>query len=79
MASKREKERIPFGELAARKGYCTREQVEEALRIQRRLEAGGRPRPLLGIVMVQNGIISTGQLIDVLRAYEDQASEDTEG
>ena len=73
MSPKREKPRIPFGELAVRKGYCKPEEVEEALRQQRQIAAKGRPRPLTGIIMVQNGFISTGQLIDILRAYEEDA------
>lgn len=67
-----EKPRVPFGQMAVRKGYCTDEEVEEALAIQKKRAARGRPRPLTGIVMVQHGIISTGQLIDLLKAYEDE-------
>ena len=67
--------RLPIGQIAVEKGYCTEEQVEEALDIQRQEEARGRPRPLTGIVMVRHGIISTGELIDVLRAYEQQGQE----
>lgn len=62
-------ERVPFGEMAVRKGYCTREDVEEALRVQRKLGERGRPRPLIGIIMVKHGFLSTGQLIELLRAY----------
>jgi hypothetical protein len=72
MSSKGKSPKLPFGELAVRKGYCTPKQVEEALRLQRQVEAKGRPRPLTGIIMVQNGFISTGQLIDILRAYQDE-------
>ncbi len=63
--------KLPFGQIAVGKGYCTPDQVDEALRIQRAIERQGRPRPLTGILMVQHGIISTGQLIDIIRAYED--------
>ena len=69
---------IRFGEMAVRKGYCTREQVREALREQRRLGARGRPRPLTGILMVRNGFISTGQLIDLLRTYQQQHAADAD-
>ena len=61
-----------IGQMAVDKGYCTDQQVDEALRIQRKRARDGRPRQLTGIIMVQHGIISTGQLIDVLRAYEDE-------
>ena len=70
MEAKRARRRR-FGELAVAKGYCTPQDVETALRIQRRLAAGGRPKPLTGILMVQHGIISTGQLIDVIRAFQE--------
>ena len=76
MASKRKNERVPFGELAVRKGYCSTEEVEETLHIQRKLASRGRPKPLTGIIMVQNGFISTGELIDVLRAYQEAPPED---
>ena len=67
--------KLPFGQIAVRKGYCTDEQVDEALRIQHKREAGGRPRPLTGIIMVEHGIISTGQLIDILKAYQQQGQD----
>lgn len=65
-------ERLRFGEMAIRKGYCARAQVEEALRVQRALGARGQPRPLLGLILVKRGFLSTGQLIDVLRTYEQE-------
>ena len=68
-------QRVPFGELAVSKGYCTRAEVEEALRVQRKLGAHGRPRPLLGILMVQHGFLSTGQLIELLRAYQGEPAD----
>lgn len=71
----RGEERIPFGEMAIRKGYCTAEEVAEALRVQRKLGRRGRPRPLTGIIMVKHGFITTGQLIDVLRTYRDEHDE----
>ncbi|NQT50985.1 hypothetical protein HQ576_02985 [bacterium] len=61
-------EKVPFGELAVRKGYCTPDDVAAAVEAQRQLGARGRPRPLLGIILVQRGSISTGQLIDLLRS-----------
>lgn len=61
-----------IGEMAVARGYCTAEQVNQALRLQRELAARGRePRPLLGILMVQRGILSTGQLIALLKALRD--------
>ena len=74
MTAKQKMSKARFGELAVRKGYCTQDQVEKALKLQREQEAAGRARTLSGIVMVQNGIISTAQLIDLLREYEDADS-----
>jgi len=76
MGSKRRGPKLPFGALAVAKGFCTRAEVDEALDIQRRQTALGRPKPLTGIVMVQNGFISTGELIDILRSYEDEPQDD---
>jgi hypothetical protein len=58
--------------MAVQKGYCTREQVDEALRRQRQLAERGEPGPLLGILLVQHGFLSTGQLIDLLHTYEQE-------
>ena len=73
MSAKVPQPKLPIGQIAVQKGYCTPEQVDEALRIQAELAAGGRPRPLTGILMVRHGILSTGQLIDILKAYQHQA------
>lgn len=61
---------VPFGKLAVRKGYCTPDDVTAAVEAQRQLGARGRPRPLLGIILVQRGSISTGQLINLLRSCQ---------
>jgi hypothetical protein len=71
MASRGKKGRkARLGELAVQKGYCTPEEVAKALKIQREQQAAGRAQTLSGIIMVQNGTLSTGQLIDLLREYE---------
>ena len=59
-----------FGDIAVHKGYCTRNDVRTTLKIQRDEAGRGDPRRLTGLIMVQHGIISTGQLIDILRDYE---------
>ena len=60
----------PFGSIAIAKGYCTAKEVEQALSVQRRLEKEGQGRVLLGIILVEQGIISTSELIEILRDYE---------
>jgi hypothetical protein len=62
---------LRFGEMAVALGFCTREDVQRALRAQRHSEQQGKPRVLIGILLVQQGAISTGQLIAVLRQYEE--------
>ena len=79
MTKKGKKARARLGELAVQKGYCTPEQVENALKIQREQHAAGRARTLSGIIMVQNGIISTGQLIDLLRDYDEESGGESDG
>lgn len=67
---------LRLGEMAVAKGYCTSEQLDEALRIQADLADRGRdPRPLLGILMVRHGILSTGQLIEMLKAMREAGGE----
>lgn len=71
MAAKRKTAKARLGELAVRKGYCTPEQIETALQIQREQKAAGQRPTLSGIILVQNGIISTEQLVDILRGYDE--------
>ena len=65
-----EKGQKPSGSIAIAKGYCTAKEVEQALSVQRRLEEDGKGRVLLGIILVEQGIISTSELIEILREYE---------
>lgn len=54
-----------FGQVALRRGFITREQLAEALRLQGR-RPDGTPK-LLGLILLDQGIITTSQLIEVLR------------
>jgi hypothetical protein len=60
----------PFGQIAVRMGFVTDSQVQAALEVQRSLESSGKPRRLLGMIMIETGLISTEQLIAILKYYE---------
>jgi len=60
----------PFGQVAVRMGFVTDSQVEAALEIQRSLKIAGKPRRLLGMIMLETGLISSEQLIAILKYYE---------
>ncbi len=59
-----------FGEVAFKLGFVQRQDVERALRMQQQDVAAGRPHRLLGIVMLQENMITSAQLIEILRCYE---------
>ncbi len=59
-----------FGEVAFKLGFVRREDVALALRKQQEDVAAGRPHRLLGIVMLQENMITSAQLIEILRCYE---------
>lgn len=60
----------PFGQIAVRMGFVTESQVQVALEIQETMEKTRKERRLLGMIMLEMGMISTDQLIDILRYYE---------
>ena len=60
----------PFGQVAVELGFVTESQVQAALEIQSSMEKTRKERRLLGMIMLEMGMISTEQLIDVLKYYE---------
>ena len=54
-----------FGQVALRRGFVDEQKLQRAINTQRD-RSNGIPR-LLGLVMLEEGMISTGQLIVVLR------------
>jgi hypothetical protein len=59
-----------FGEMAIHKGYCTREDVDRALEIQRQLvESGDEPR-MLGLILLGEGMIDNTEFIDLLKELD---------
>jgi hypothetical protein len=64
------KPREQFGQVAVRKGYVTQSQVTDALREQQRLTETGAAHKLIGLVMLELGILGTTELIEVLKDLE---------
>jgi hypothetical protein len=60
--------REQFGQVAVRKGYVTDLQVQDALGHQRRLSERGEKHKLIGMIMLELGLLGTTELIDVLKA-----------
>jgi len=64
-----------FGERLVRLGYASPDQVRDALKIQARRDAEGRAHQLIGMIMVELGMIDTAQLINALKSYELERKE----
>lgn len=68
------KDRPKFGEIAVAKGFCALKDVDQALRIQRDQDQKGERHRLLGIIMIEEGLLSTTQLIEILKDFEKAGS-----
>lgn len=55
-----------FGEVAFEKGYVTTEALYEALTIQARAEATGKPYMFLGQILIELGQMTETQVLEVL-------------
>ena len=63
-----------FGEVALENGFVTAAQLYEALTLQARRRAEGKPPVLLGQILLELGYMTTGQVqevIDVLYPVKD--------
>jgi hypothetical protein len=60
----------PFGQVAIRMGFVTESQVQAALDIQESMQKARKERRLLGMVMLETGMISSEQLIAILKYYD---------
>ncbi len=63
----------PFGQITIRMGFSTPAQVQAALDVQQSLRQTGKPR-LIGMIMLEMGMISSEQLIEVLKYYETRSA-----
>ena len=59
--------REPFGQVAVRKGFITQQQVAEALTAQSSLLSNGHNHKLIGMIMLEMGMLGTTELIEILR------------
>ena len=59
-----------FGERAVDLGFCSQDQVEQALDKQKNLARKKKPHRLTGLILLDKGAITNDQLIEVLRSYE---------
>ncbi|MEK7449482.1 MAG: hypothetical protein AAB019_08360 [Planctomycetota bacterium] len=58
-----------FGEVAVRMEFVTKRDVQAALKVQQQLRQRGRNK-LIGLIMMEMGLLSTTQLIAVLKELE---------
>ena len=59
-----------FGQVAVRMGFVTESQVQAALEIQDSMTKAGRVRRLIGMLMLETGMISSDQLIEILKYFD---------
>ncbi len=58
-----------FGQVALEEGFITREQLLEALEVQKQRKAGGKSDKLLGQILIELGYLDTQQaqrIIDIV-------------
>ena len=67
----------PFGQVAVRKGFVTQPQVQCALNAQRLLGVRGEKHKLIGLVMLELGLLGTTELIAVLQELSRPAHSTT--
>jgi len=63
-----------FGAVAIRLGFATPSDVQRALDRQDRESQEGGEHKLIGLHMLELGILSTSQLIEILRTYDETAA-----
>jgi UDP-glucose 4-epimerase len=61
-----------FGDIAVRLGHVTEEDVARALERQKEEMEIGHAHKLIGMHMLEMGLLSTSQLIEILKYYEDR-------
>ena len=59
-----------FRKVAIRLGYVTKEQVREALLIQKHLRENNKEHKLIGMVMLEQGMLGTTELIEIIRQMQ---------
>lgn len=70
--------REPFGEVAIKLGYAAPAQIKEALKLQENLRHEGKAHKLLGMILLEQGYLSTSGLIEILKYYNDHKDPGSE-
>ena len=65
-----------FGQIAKRMGFVAEPQIEAALEVQDAMTKAGKNRKLMGMIMLETGMISSEQLIDILKHYNTRDEAD---
>lgn len=60
----------PFGQIAIGMRFCEEEDVQEALAAQGKLKAEEKEHKLIGMILLEQGALSTAQLIQILQYYQ---------
>jgi hypothetical protein len=66
-----------FGEIAVRLEFVKPKDVEAALKIQEEAKVKKNRHRLIGLIMLQMGVLGNEQLIEVLRVIENRTSKNT--
>lgn len=65
-----------FGEIAVRRGFVSAEHVHQALKVQNDTAAGG-VRKMIGLVLMDLGMLGTTELIEVLKEVQKRTARFT--
>jgi len=60
---------VLMSDLALSKGYCTRQEINKATAIQKKMAAAGETK-MLGLILLEEGYIDNMQFIDLLAELE---------
>jgi len=63
----------PFGQVAIKMGFCTQEDVDKALDVQRSLREEDKEHKLIGMILLEMRALSTAELIQMLKYYDHSA------
>lgn len=66
-----------FGTIAQRKKYVSAADIEKALLVQKERDRVGSPHKLLGIIMLELGMLSSTQLLDILREMDKRHKQES--
>jgi dTDP-D-glucose 4,6-dehydratase len=71
-ADETEAQKEYFGEIAIKKGFVAHEELEKALSQQKDMDKLGTHK-LIGMILLNEGVLSNGQLIEILKYLEEAA------